>query len=64
MIGMLLIIVFSVKLELLPSGGYVPFKQDPTQWLRFAILPSLALSIDTAGLTRPPAAHLAGRCAA
>jgi peptide/nickel transport system permease protein len=48
-IGMLLIIVFSVKLKLLPSGGYVPFKQDPVQWLRFAILPSMALSIDTAG---------------
>ncbi len=48
-IGMLLIIVFAVKLKVLPSGGYVPFKQDPSQWLRFAILPSLALSIDTAG---------------
>ncbi len=48
-IGMVLIILFSVKLELLPSGGYVPFSQDPVQWLRFAILPALALSLEAAG---------------
>lgn len=47
-IGMALIVVFSVKLQLLPSGGYVPIDQDPLQWLRFAILPSLALSLDVA----------------
>ncbi|GAA1917264.1 ABC transporter permease [Nocardioides hwasunensis] len=47
-IGMALIVVFSVKLQLLPSGGYVPIDQDPAQWLRFAILPSLALSLDVA----------------
>jgi peptide/nickel transport system permease protein len=48
-IGMLLIVVFSVKLTLLPSGGYVPMTQDPVQWARFAILPALALSIEAAG---------------
>ncbi|MGC4108845.1 MAG: ABC transporter permease [Nocardioides sp.] len=48
-IGMLLIVVFSVKLRLLPSGGYVPLTQDPAQWLRFAVLPALALSIEAAG---------------
>jgi peptide/nickel transport system permease protein len=48
-IGMLLIVVFSVKLSLLPSGGYVPMTQDPVQWARFAILPALALSIEAAG---------------
>ena len=32
-----------------PSGGYVPLEQDPVQWLRFAILPAVALSIDAAG---------------
>jgi peptide/nickel transport system permease protein len=47
-IGMALIVVFSVKLQLLPAGGYVPIDQDPAQWLRFAILPSLALSLDVA----------------
>lgn len=47
-IGMALIVVFSVELQLLPSGGYVPIEQDPLEWLRFAILPSLALSLDVA----------------
>lgn len=47
-IGMALIVVFSVELQLLPSGGYIPIEQDPLEWLRFAILPSLALSLDVA----------------
>lgn len=47
-IGMALIVLFSVKLELLPAGGYVPLSEDPVQWLRFAILPGLALSLDVA----------------
>lgn len=47
-IGMALIVIFSVKLQLLPSGGYVPIEQDPAQWLRFSILPSMALSLDVA----------------
>ena len=48
-IGIMLIVVFSVKLGALPSGGYVPLEQDPVEWLRFAILPAVALSIDAAG---------------
>jgi peptide/nickel transport system permease protein len=48
-VGIGLIVIFSVKLELLPSGGYVPIGQDPVEWLRFAILPALALSVDAAG---------------
>jgi peptide/nickel transport system permease protein len=48
LIGMALIVVFSVKLQLLPSGGYVSPSVSLTEWLRFAILPSLALSLDTA----------------
>ncbi|MET0997396.1 MAG: ABC transporter permease [Marmoricola sp.] len=48
-VGIALIVVFSVKLDLLPSGGYVPIGQDPVEWLRFAILPALALSVDAAG---------------
>ncbi len=47
-IGMALIVVFSVKLRLLPAGGYVPLQESPGEWLRFAILPSLALSLDVA----------------
>ncbi|MCW2764423.1 MAG: transporter permease [Nocardioides sp.] len=48
-VGIALIVVFSVKLDLLPSGGYVPVGQDPVEWLRFAILPALALSVEAAG---------------
>lgn len=47
-IGMALIVVFSVKLQVLPSGGYVPLEVDPLEWLRFSILPALALSLDVA----------------
>jgi len=52
-IGIGLIIVFSVLLPVLPSGGYVPFTENPVQWLRFLILPALALSLDlTADIAR------------
>lgn len=47
-IGMALIVVFAVKAKLLPAGGYVPIGENPAEWLRFAILPSLALSLDVA----------------
>ena len=47
-IGMALIVVFAVKLQLLPAGGYVPISVSPGEWLRFAILPALALSLDVA----------------
>jgi peptide/nickel transport system permease protein len=47
-IGMALIVVFAVKLQVLPAGGYVAITVDPLEWLRFAILPSLALSLDVA----------------
>jgi peptide/nickel transport system permease protein len=47
-IGMALIVVFAVKLQVLPAGGYVPLAVDPGQWLRFSILPALALSLDVA----------------
>ena len=46
--GMALIVVFAVKLQWLPAGGYVPINVDPVEWLRFAILPSFALSLDVA----------------
>lgn len=48
-VGIGLIVIFSVKLKVLPSGGYAPMSQDPLEWLRFAILPALALSVDAAG---------------
>ncbi|MFF1954503.1 ABC transporter permease, partial [Kitasatospora herbaricolor] len=56
-----LIAVLSVQAGLLPSGGYVPFGQDPGQWLRFAVLPALALSLDAAaGIARQLRTSLVG----
>ncbi|WP_405008427.1 ABC transporter permease [Kitasatospora purpeofusca] len=48
-----LITLVAVQLRLLPSGGYVTFSQQPGEWLRFALLPALALSLDAAaGIAR------------
>lgn len=47
-IGIGLIVVLAVKARLFPAGGYVPLDVDPVQWLRFATLPALALSIEVA----------------
>jgi peptide/nickel transport system permease protein len=52
-IGIGLIVVFAVLLPILPSGGYANLSENPLQWLRFLILPALALSLDlTADIAR------------
>lgn len=43
-IGMLLVAAFSLALGWLPPTGYVPFREDPREFLRHLILPVLALS--------------------
>ncbi|MGY0055726.1 ABC transporter permease [Streptomyces sp. LZ34] len=48
LIGIVLIVVFAVQLGTLPTGGYVPLGQSPGQWLRYALLPAVALSLDAA----------------
>jgi peptide/nickel transport system permease protein len=51
--GLLLVLVFGVRLGWLPTGGYVPFGDDPIECLRSIILPILALSLGiTAVFTR------------
>ncbi|WP_108462611.1 ABC transporter permease [Devosia naphthalenivorans] len=42
-VGILLIMLFTLKLRLLPPFGYVPFSEDPVQNLRFMIMPVLTL---------------------
>lgn len=42
-LGVLLILLFSVKLKWLPASGYVPFSEDPWQNLKTMLLPSLVL---------------------
>jgi peptide/nickel transport system permease protein len=44
-LGILLILLFAVRLGALPASGWVPLHQDPTQWLRHVILPGVALAI-------------------
>jgi peptide/nickel transport system permease protein len=52
-IAMILIIIFSLRLGWLPSSGYVPFTESPLDWLRFIIMPAIALAAaPTAEITR------------
>ncbi|MET7466025.1 ABC transporter permease [Nonomuraea sp. NPDC005501] len=51
--GILLVFVFAVKAQALPSGGYVPIADDPAGWLRGLLLPWLSLGlVQGAVLTR------------
>ncbi|MEU7899183.1 ABC transporter permease [Nonomuraea sp. NPDC049152] len=51
--GILLVFVFAVQAQALPSGGYVPFAEDPSLWLRSLLLPWLSLGlVQGAVLTR------------
>ena len=43
--GLLLVLVFGVRLGWLPTGGYVPFTEDPIGSIRSMVLPVLALSL-------------------
>ncbi len=49
-LGLLMIILFAVHLGWLPSGGYVPFGQDPVGWLRSTTMPAISLALLQAGL--------------
>jgi peptide/nickel transport system permease protein len=51
--GLLLVLFFSVRLGILPTGRYVPFFEDPVASIRSVILPIAALSLGiTSILTR------------
>ena len=49
-LGLLMIIFFAVQLGWLPSGGYVPFSQDPIGGLRSTTMPAISLALLQAGL--------------
>jgi peptide/nickel transport system permease protein len=49
-LGLLMIILFAVKLGWLPTGGYVPFTEDPLGWLRSMTMPAISLALLQAGL--------------
>jgi peptide/nickel transport system permease protein len=44
-LGTLLVLVVAVKLQWLPSQGYVPLTTDPVASLRYTLLPSLTLGL-------------------
>jgi peptide/nickel transport system permease protein len=43
--GLLLVLVFGVRLGWLPTGGYVPLTEDPIDSIRSMVLPVMALSL-------------------
>jgi len=49
-LGLLMIILFAVKLGWLPSGGYIPFSQDPWGWVQSTTMPAFSLALLQAGL--------------
>ena len=49
-LGLMLIILFAVQLQWLPSGGYVPLTENPAGWLASATLPAISLALFQVGL--------------
>jgi peptide/nickel transport system permease protein len=49
-LGILLILVFAVRLRWLPAGGYVPLRDDPAAHFRAMLMPAFALGFSSAGL--------------
>lgn len=49
-LGILLILIFAVRLRWLPSGGYVPLAEDPAAHIKSMLLPAFALGFSAAGL--------------
>jgi peptide/nickel transport system permease protein len=49
-LGILLILIFAVRLRWVPAGGYVPLVEDPAAHLRAMLLPAFALGFSAAGL--------------
>lgn len=48
--GIMLIMVFAVTLQILPSGDYVSFLEDPMGCIRSLLLPSTAIAIGTSAV--------------
>jgi peptide/nickel transport system permease protein len=49
-LGLMMIVLFSVHLGWLPTGGYVPFEQDFVGWLRTTTMPAISLALLQVGL--------------
>lgn len=44
-ISLVLVALFAVQFPLFPTSGYVPFSENPSEWLAHLILPAVALSL-------------------
>ncbi|MCW3475570.1 ABC transporter permease [Limobrevibacterium gyesilva] len=49
-LGLLMIILFAVRLGWLPTGGYIAFTDDPVGWLRTSTMPAISLALLQVGL--------------
>jgi peptide/nickel transport system permease protein len=49
-LGLVFVYVFAVLLGWLPTGGYVPFGEDPVGWARSMLLPAATLALSQMGL--------------
>ncbi|WP_291296623.1 ABC transporter permease [Elioraea sp.] len=49
-LGLVFIWAFAVQLGWLPTGGYVPFGENPIGWLRSMAMPATALALTQMGL--------------
>ena len=49
-LGLLMIILFAVRLGWLPTGGYIAFTDDPLGWLRTSTMPAISLALLQMGL--------------
>jgi peptide/nickel transport system permease protein len=49
-LGILLILIFAVRLRWLPAGGYVPLREEPLEHFQAMLLPAFALGFSAAGL--------------
>jgi peptide/nickel transport system permease protein len=45
LLGIILVVVFAVRLGWLPPSGYVNITESPSEWLRHIILPALTLAV-------------------
>jgi peptide/nickel transport system permease protein len=48
--GIMMILLFGVKLGWLPVQGYVPFRDSPSQWFSHLLLPGLSIGITSCAL--------------
>ncbi len=49
-LGLMMIVLFSVHLGWLPTGGYIAFTEDPLGWLRTTTMPAISLALLQVGL--------------